>query len=109
MPASRAASYSMGWSGRCQSASQVTVSSLPLRAKVLHTTPPTITGLALLPAPDRTRERPVALRRRCPDLELDGVEFCLLVSGRGRGDGLLAVRVPFGDGMGTPGRAQSCR
>ena len=28
-----------------------------------------------------------------PDLELDGVEFCLLVSGRGRGDRLLAVRV----------------
>jgi len=30
-----------------------------------------------------------------PDLELDGVEFCLLVSGRGRGDGLLTVLVPF--------------
>ena len=30
-----------------------------------------------------------------PDLELDAVEFCRVVSGRAHGDGLLAVRVPF--------------
>ncbi len=30
-----------------------------------------------------------------PELELDAVEFCRLVSGRGRGDGLLGVQVPF--------------
>jgi uncharacterized protein (TIGR03083 family) len=28
-------------------------------------------------------------------VELDAVEFCRVVSGRGRGDGLLATRVPF--------------
>jgi len=30
-----------------------------------------------------------------PVLELDAIEFCRVVSGRGRGDGLLAVQVPF--------------
>ena len=30
-----------------------------------------------------------------PSFELDGVEFCRLLSGRGRADGLLATRVPF--------------
>lgn len=30
-----------------------------------------------------------------PNLELDAVEFCRTVSGRHRGDGLLAVAVPF--------------
>jgi uncharacterized protein (TIGR03083 family) len=30
-----------------------------------------------------------------PDLSLDAVEFCRLVSGRGRGEGLLRVEVPF--------------
>jgi hypothetical protein len=28
-------------------------------------------------------------------LELDAVEFCRVLSGRGTGDGLLATRVPF--------------
>lgn len=28
-------------------------------------------------------------------VDMDGVEFYLLVSGRRRGDGLLGVRVPF--------------
>jgi hypothetical protein len=30
-----------------------------------------------------------------PQLELDAVEFCRLLSGRGRGDGLLNIPVPF--------------
>jgi hypothetical protein len=30
-----------------------------------------------------------------PELELDAVEFCRLVSGRGRGEGLFGVEVPF--------------
>jgi hypothetical protein len=30
-----------------------------------------------------------------PSLELDAVEFCRLLSGRGAADGLLATRVPF--------------
>lgn len=30
-----------------------------------------------------------------PSYELDAVEFCRIVSGRGSGDGLLATRVPF--------------
>jgi len=30
-----------------------------------------------------------------PDIELDAVEFCRLVSGRGAGSGLLATQVPF--------------
>jgi uncharacterized protein (TIGR03083 family) len=30
-----------------------------------------------------------------PSYELDAVEFCRIVSGRGRGDGLLATPVPF--------------
>jgi len=30
-----------------------------------------------------------------PEFELDAVEFCRVVSGRARGEGLLAVRVPF--------------
>lgn len=30
-----------------------------------------------------------------PDLELDAVEFCRILSGRAQGDGLLATRVPF--------------
>lgn len=30
-----------------------------------------------------------------PVYELDAVEFCRIVSGRGSGDGLLAIRVPF--------------
>jgi uncharacterized protein (TIGR03083 family) len=30
-----------------------------------------------------------------PELELDAVEFCRLVSGRGRGEGLLGAEVPF--------------
>ncbi|MGH8890378.1 MAG: maleylpyruvate isomerase family mycothiol-dependent enzyme [Acidothermaceae bacterium] len=30
-----------------------------------------------------------------PALELDAVEFCRIVSGRGSGEGLLATRVPF--------------
>lgn len=30
-----------------------------------------------------------------PQLELDAVEFCRLLSGRGRGEGLLGVEVPF--------------
>jgi uncharacterized protein (TIGR03083 family) len=30
-----------------------------------------------------------------PELELDAVEFCRILSGRGRGDGLLATAVPF--------------
>ena len=30
-----------------------------------------------------------------PDFELDAVEFCRILSGRARGDGLLAIRVPF--------------
>ena len=30
-----------------------------------------------------------------PELELDAVEFCRIVSGRGAGEGLLATRVPF--------------
>jgi hypothetical protein len=30
-----------------------------------------------------------------PALELDAVEFCRVLSGRGSGEGLLATRVPF--------------
>ena len=30
-----------------------------------------------------------------PELELDAVEFCRIVSGRGTGEGLLGTRVPF--------------
>ncbi|QYN34549.1 maleylpyruvate isomerase family mycothiol-dependent enzyme [Pseudonocardia sp. DSM 110487] len=30
-----------------------------------------------------------------PELELDAVEFCRVLSGRGHGDGLLGVEVPF--------------
>ena len=30
-----------------------------------------------------------------PELELDAVEFCRVVSGRGTGEGLLGTRVPF--------------
>jgi hypothetical protein len=30
-----------------------------------------------------------------PSYELDAVEFCRILSGRGTGDGLLATRVPF--------------
>lgn len=30
-----------------------------------------------------------------PDLQLDAVEFCRLLAGRGVADGLLAVEVPF--------------
>jgi uncharacterized protein (TIGR03083 family) len=30
-----------------------------------------------------------------PTIELDAVEFCRILSGRARGDGLLATRVPF--------------
>ncbi|MBO0773631.1 MAG: hypothetical protein J2P35_19415, partial [Actinobacteria bacterium] len=30
-----------------------------------------------------------------PGYELDAIEFCRVVSGRGAGDGLLATRVPF--------------
>jgi len=30
-----------------------------------------------------------------PDIRLDAVEFCRMLSGRGSGDGLLATRVPF--------------
>jgi hypothetical protein len=30
-----------------------------------------------------------------PSYELDAVEFCRIVAGRGSGDGLLATRVPF--------------
>ena len=30
-----------------------------------------------------------------PDLTVDAVEFCRIVSGRGPGDGLLSTRVPF--------------
>lgn len=30
-----------------------------------------------------------------PGIELDAVEFCRVLSGRGRGEGLLATRVPF--------------
>jgi hypothetical protein len=30
-----------------------------------------------------------------PDLQLDAVEFCRIVSGRGTGEGLLNTRVPF--------------
>lgn len=30
-----------------------------------------------------------------PELELDAVEFCRLLSGRGRGEGLLATEIPF--------------
>lgn len=30
-----------------------------------------------------------------PSLELDAVEFCRILSGRGHGTGLLAVKVPF--------------
>jgi hypothetical protein len=30
-----------------------------------------------------------------PDLELDAVEFCRVLSGRGAGSGLLAQQVPF--------------
>jgi hypothetical protein len=33
--------------------------------------------------------------RRPTTLELDAVEFCRILSGRGRGNGLLATRVPF--------------
>jgi hypothetical protein len=32
---------------------------------------------------------------RGPSYELDAVEFCRIVSGRGSGDGLLATRAPF--------------
>jgi uncharacterized protein (TIGR03083 family) len=30
-----------------------------------------------------------------PELELDAIEFCRVLSGRGHGEGLLAVQVPF--------------
>jgi uncharacterized protein (TIGR03083 family) len=30
-----------------------------------------------------------------PELELDAIEFCRVLSGRGHGDGLLGVQVPF--------------
>jgi hypothetical protein len=30
-----------------------------------------------------------------PELELEATEFCLLISGRGTGTGLLAEQVPF--------------
>ncbi|GAA5138996.1 hypothetical protein [Pseudonocardia adelaidensis] len=30
-----------------------------------------------------------------PELELDAVEFCRVPSGRGHGEGLLGVEVPF--------------
>ena len=30
-----------------------------------------------------------------PELELDAVEFCRVLSGRGAGEGLLAQQVPF--------------
>jgi uncharacterized protein (TIGR03083 family) len=39
--------------------------------------------------------RPSTAREDRPEIRLDAVEFCRLLSGRGAGEGLLATRVPF--------------